>query len=274
MVGPRGLADHQDRQRLARPLLRLGAHHRVLADGLHHQVLRGAQVLPGELADRVDVVGRVDEMGQPVLFAEDRRVGRIEAAHHDRHHQHAAGDHQRLVQQAAQERPVDHRQPPDQRRRQYAEQQQVAAQLRAEQRAGLAGVGLEDVLHHHRVDGDAVVVHEIGRCRRAQRNQRQHRFQCRTEGKQRQQQAEGGPEEHPEGGEERRAMQALQGHQCIQRLPGGEVVEQHQRQGKQQHQGCRTDLRDAAFVALGHLRHSSGTMRRKRRPPPRQAAGL
>ncbi|MNN10845.1 hypothetical protein D3C81_1237800 [compost metagenome] len=206
VIGPRRLPHHQDHQRLAVALLRLEVHHRVLADGLHHQVFPDAHALFGELADGIDVVGRVDEVGQLVFLAEDRRIGRIETARRHRHHQQAAEDHQHLFQQAAEERPVDHRQQPDQRRRQHTKQQQVDQQPGAEQRGRLAGIGFEDVLHHHRIDGDAVGVHEVGCCRRAQGDHTERRLQRETEGNQGQQQAERGPEEQAERSEERRAV--------------------------------------------------------------------
>ncbi len=81
MIGAGGFADHKHHQRLLLAAGGFGAHHRVFPDGLHYKMLFDAQALLGVLADGVDVIGRVDEMGELVLFTEDRRISRIERAH-------------------------------------------------------------------------------------------------------------------------------------------------------------------------------------------------
>ncbi|MNN24858.1 hypothetical protein D3C81_1383070 [compost metagenome] len=182
-------------------------------------------------------------MGEFVFFAEDWRVGRIERAHRGGDHQHTGDDHQHLVEQTAKERPITDRPAPDQRRRQYTEQQHVSQQLAAEQRGGFGGVGFEDVLHHHRVDGDAVFIHEIRGAGREQGDHGEHRFQCPAKRHQCQQQGDRGPQKQRERGEKRQFVRALQGDQSAQRLPGRQVVQRHQRQGKQQHQPGRRDGR-------------------------------
>ncbi len=252
MIGTGGLADHEHQQRFLLSLQRSRRLAGVQADRLDHQVLLDHQALLGVLAHRIDVVGRVDEVGQLVFLAEDQGVGGIEAAYHYRDDQQAAEQRQDLVQQAAEERPVAYRPEPDQQRRQDTEQQQIAEQGRVDQVAGLGGVGLEDVLHHHRVDADAVAAHEVGRAGRAQGDQGQGRLEQRAEGNQGQQEREGGPQERRERGEEREALQALQRHQAMQGLPGRRVVEHHQNQREQHHQPGRTDSRQETLDTPTH----------------------
>jgi hypothetical protein len=64
----------------------------------------------------------------------------------------------------------------------------------------------------------------------------QRRFQRPAKRHQGQQQGDRRPQEQPERGEKRQFVRALQGDQIPQRLPGCQVVQRHQCQGKQQHQ--------------------------------------
>ena len=170
MIGTGGLADHEHQQRFLLSLQRSRCPWRRPGRSARPPGALDHQALLGVLAHRVDEVGplmkwsaclprgrsgrRWNSRLPPRRSAGSRAASGSCSAGRGR----TAGSVPARARSAAK---AGHRATADSRA------------VSADQVAGLGGVGLEDVLHHHRVDADAVAAHEAGRAGRAQGDQGQ-----------------------------------------------------------------------------------------------------
>jgi hypothetical protein len=196
-VGARRFTDDDDDQLPVRIACR---DVRIHGDGDKTGGGRGRQATAQVTDGRIDVIHRVGIGTQRLVLTEKGIIEGAEAGDDQRQGNENAGQQFQTGAQFKAPAAPAHGYRQKQRRRQHPEQREIGNRLDIDQVGGLGRVGLRHVVQHFLVDDDAEVIHEVGRQRRQDQNQRQERLGQTAKGEQRQQQRHHGADKHRQRG--------------------------------------------------------------------------